>query len=196
MAPVPAAGTTFFDGDGIFISGATNSTIGGVLPIQRNIIADSGDHGIHLTDVIGANTNITIIGNAIGTDSSGTLNLGGSGSGIFVDNSDVRIGSDFDGNDDEAESNTIAFFAGDGVRVNGTSAAAIRGNSMFANGGLGIDLGGDGVTANDPGDADTGPSGLQNFPELSLAFAGANTEVTGTFEGACRGDLSTGFLRQ
>src|SRR5439155_6285803 len=27
-----------------------------------------------------------------------------------------------------------------------------------------IDQGGDGVTPNDPGDADTGPNGLQNFP--------------------------------
>ena len=38
-----------------------------------------------------------------------------------------------------------------------TCANRIRANSIYANGALGIDLGDDGVTPNDPGDADTGP---------------------------------------
>ncbi len=40
-------------------------------------------------------------------------------------------------------------------------------NSIYENTGLGIDLGGDGVTSNDPGDSDTGPNGLLNYPEFS-----------------------------
>jgi hypothetical protein len=44
----------------------------------------------------------------------------------------------------------------------------IRSNSIFANGGLGIDLGTDVVTVNDDGDGDTGPNNLQNFPVLSV----------------------------
>src|SRR5262249_1482087 len=72
--------------------------------------------------------------------------------------------------------NVIAFNGGAGVVV-GTDTAhgflatqagtgnAVLGNSIFANAGLGIDLGNaDGVTPNDPGDADTGPNNFQNFP--------------------------------
>ena len=41
---------------------------------------------------------------------------------------------------------------------------------------LGIDLGVNGVTANDPGDSDAGPNGLQNFPVLARA---TRTSATG-----------------
>ena len=45
-------------------------------------------------------------------------------------------------------------------------------NVIFSNQDLGIDLGANGVTVNDPdaaNDADTGPDGLQNFPDLVSA---------------------------
>ena len=45
----------------------------------------------------------------------------------------------------------------------------IKGNSIYSNGKLGIDLGNDGVTPNDPGDTDTGPNTLLNFPEIVSA---------------------------
>jgi CSLREA domain-containing protein len=48
----------------------------------------------------------------------------------------------------------------------------LQGNRIYANGGVEIDLGADGgaldgVTANDVGDLDQGPNGLQNFPVLA-----------------------------
>jgi hypothetical protein len=47
----------------------------------------------------------------------------------------------------------------------------VQGNSIFANGESGIDLGADdGVTANDANDPDTGPNDLLNKPVLTGAF--------------------------
>ena len=52
--------------------------------------------------------------------------------------------------------------------------------SITANTGLGIDIRGDGVTANDANDADSGPANLQNFPVLTSAVLGTGTTVIGT----------------
>ena len=54
-------------------------------------------------------------------------------------------------------------------------------NSIFSNGGLGIDLAVDGVTANDLGDGDTGPNGLLNFPVITSAVESGGT-VTVDFD--------------
>jgi hypothetical protein len=53
--------------------------------------------------------------------------------------------------------------------VDGASGNSILSNSIFANGGLGIDLDDNGPTANDQGDTDSGPNNLQNRPSLSSA---------------------------
>src|SRR5207253_9084199 len=67
--------------------------------------------------------------------------------------------------------------------VNPTSVGnAIRFNSIHDNVGLGIDLGGDGITPNDPGDLDTGPNSLQNTPVLTAVAAGSQTRVVGRLE--------------
>jgi hypothetical protein len=62
-----------------------------------------------------------------------------------------------------------------------------RGNSIYGNGLLGIDLNADGVTPNDACDADTGANGRQNFPVL--------TSVSGitTIQGTLNSAASTTF---
>src|SRR5207302_9043662 len=53
--------------------------------------------------------------------------------------------------------------------------------SISMNDELGIDLGDDGVTLNDPKDPDIGANNLQNFPVLSSIFSdGTTTVITGT----------------
>src|SRR5262249_11629095 len=80
--------------------------------------------------------------------------------------------------------NVIAFnrFAGVKIAVSpATTGNMIRGNSIFANGGLGIALHvSDSPTANDAGDSDTGPTNSQNFPVLASAVSAAGTTtITG-----------------
>ena len=58
-----------------------------------------------------------------------------------------------------------------GVLIGNGSGNALRGNSISANGALGIDLAPDGVTPNDTGDKDKGANKKQNFPVLTAASA-------------------------
>ena len=62
-------------------------------------------------------------------------------------------------------------------------AAHVHGNRIFANGTLGVDLIGDGITANDPNDTDSGPNNLLNTPVFDTAVKnGTDLLVTGTID--------------
>jgi hypothetical protein len=78
----------------------------------------------------------------------------------------------------------VAFNGSDGVVVLDAASTGdgIGGNAIFANGGLGIDLGGDGVTRNNAA-GHVGPNDFQNFPVLTSAVATASgTVITGTLD--------------
>ena len=83
--------------------------------------------------------------------------------------------------------NIVAYNGEDGISIidDGALRNSIRRNAIYRNGELGIDLGDDGATANDGGDVDLGPNGLQNFPLLrSVVSGGGNTTILGAFRGA------------
>ena len=98
--------------------------------------------------------------------------------------------------------NVIAFNTGDGIVITGSGSTdnAIRGNSIYSNGGLGINLVGGtedshGVTANDTGDADTGPNNLQNYPVLTSAIATATSaNTTATVKGTLNSTPNTSYF--
>jgi hypothetical protein len=163
---------------------------------ETNIISSnlSGGIGINaLNFFTNANAdNNTVAGNIIGTDATLTLIRGNTGAGILlraetaglnVDNN--IIGSNYDGNGDADEGNIITN-NDTGIHIvppiagSTTTGNKISRNSIFGNDQLGIDLGGDGITVNDNGDADTGPNDLFNAPVLiSTQIQGANLVVTG-----------------
>jgi len=108
----------------------------------------------------------------------GLVVLDGSGAGSSAG---LQIRSD--GN--EVSGLEIRNFSEEGILVLGSN-NTIRENAIYGNGGLSIDLGGDGPTPNDTLDHDRGANGLQNFPLLSLAetAAGNTTRVVGVLSAA------------
>jgi len=142
---------------------------------ERNIISGNTLDGVAVSTT-GTSLNV-VAGNYIGLDLTGSLPLGNGGSGValFTGGASNTIGGTSPG-----AGNFIAFNALSGVNVtdSATAANAILGNSVFLNAGPGIDLGGNGATANDLGDADAGPNNLQNFPDVSyITMSGGMLKV-------------------
>jgi trimeric autotransporter adhesin len=151
---------------GVILDGA-NNTVGGATADLRNVIAGNNYAGLSLSG--STSTGNVVIGNYVGVAADGTTAVTGSAFGVVAWNAAAnnRVGGTAAG-----EGNIIAN-AGVGVDIDASGgnvlATAILGNSISGNSGLGIDLGTNGVTANDAGDADTGPNNLQNFPVLTTA---------------------------
>jgi hypothetical protein len=166
--------------DSITIDRAPNNTVGGTTVGAGNVLADGNDSGVY---IFGSTAMGNIVqGNLIGTDATGTVALGNHNNGVTID---TAFGNTIGGVAAGA-ANTIAFNANNGIAVvNDVSTGnAIRGNSIHDNGGLGIDLGNDGVTLNDSS-GHAGPNLFQDFPLLSSAAAyGSTTVITGSLTSA------------
>jgi len=152
----------FPNSNGVSLANASDNVIGGTEDGAGNLISGNTFCGVQIMGQ-GATDN-RVEGNRIGTDISGDEDLSNGSDGVYIglDATDNTIG----GTVNEA-GNSIAFNEGNGVTVESGTGNAIRRNRIFANGSLGIDLGNDGVTANDVRDTDSGANGLQNFPSLS-----------------------------
>jgi hypothetical protein len=161
---------------GVRISGgASNNTIGGPTASARNVISGNG-LALEVADS-GTNDN-KVLGNYIGVGADGVTNLGNVYGGVnIIGGTGTVVGGDATG-----QGNLICFNGNRGVRIagNSTTGNSILGNAIYDNELLGIDLGGDGFTANDASDGDIGPNNLQNFPVLSAAHTGATTRIVGT----------------
>ncbi|MCA9758577.1 MAG: right-handed parallel beta-helix repeat-containing protein [Candidatus Eisenbacteria bacterium] len=88
----------------------------------------------------------------------------GAGGVLIRSGDDNRVGGEA-----EADRNEITGNGGAGIAVLGGTGHDLRGNSIFANAGLAVDIGADGPTPNDSRDADVGPNDLQNAPVLTDA---------------------------
>lgn len=144
--------------------------------ITENIISGSAFSGIAFYS---ANENL-LYGNFILANTMAGIEMGGDGNRIGGNG--ALEGNVIRGNGagvslayahgNFVEGNTISNNTGRGVRIIFESLDnTVSRNSIFSNGRLGIDLGGNGVTLNDQGDIDAGQNNLMNFPVLTSAKA-------------------------
>ena len=147
----------------------------------KNVISGGNNHAIW-----NEGSRNVIKGNYIGTDVTGMNKLGNNGAGIRIATPQAsynRIiknivsysqwsGIVLHGSNNFIQGNIISHNNNNGINVEESSEKnAIRRNRIFSNAWLGIDLGGeDGVTPNDPGDLDSGPNNLMNYPVLTEAI--------------------------
>jgi hypothetical protein len=170
-----ADGTTLIpNGAGVRLTNSSDNTIGGSsMSGAGNLISQ----GVLVR--AGSSRNL-FAGNTIGPlGDNGYDNL--PRFGVYVEDSSFNtIGGVAPG-----AGNLIRVIQGSGVTLVGQSAGnQVRGNAIYENGGIGIDLGGDGVTRNGthaPGEQ--GPNNWQQFPVLSTTQGGPSTTVTGTLAG-------------
>lgn len=151
------------DGSGV-VACSGSTTVGGTSSAARNLISGNGVSGVNI-----GGPGSVVRGNLIGTTKEGTTALGNRYDGVKIVGPSSTVAG-----------NTIAFnILGAGVKAveigEGTRANSILSNSIFSNGRLGIDLDGNGVTANDAGDADTGTNALQNYPTVTRATTSRST---------------------
>ncbi len=162
---------------GIQIDDSSENTIGGATAAACNVISGNEGYGVRISHDEGMQAVDNVVqGNYIGVAVSGAAALGNIGEGVHIEDAD----SNTIGGTGAGEGNVIAFSGDDGIWVHSGNGNALLGNAIFSNDSLGIDLGGSGVTPNDPADADTGANCLQNFPSLSsVSCSGINTRIQG-----------------
>jgi hypothetical protein len=172
---------------GVEITDAPDNRIGDTAEDSTNVISGNGQSGIFIHGVPAARN--IVVNNLIGTNTDGA-DIGNELDGVTIfESSNTAVGGVPDNS-----GNTIAYNGQDGVAVQGGGTAnAILRNRIYSNGALGIDLGGDFVTENDPGDADTGDNNLQNFPTIVNVVNGSTT-VMFEFNGAAKAVLRIEFF--
>nr|WP_275974099.1 Calx-beta domain-containing protein [Argonema galeatum] len=181
---------------GVYILGA-NNRVGTYVPgtndaAKPNLLSGNAQSGVTFDG--NTTTNNQVGGNFIGSDVTGNNPLPNNIAGVRIiggANNNTLGGT----TNQPLQSNIIAFNPV-GVFANANTANnSIVGNRIFSNTNLGIDLGNNGITANDAGDGDTGANNLQNFPVLTFAeIAGSNTACAGTFNSTANTNFRLEFF--
>jgi CSLREA domain-containing protein len=167
-------------GHGVSIVGSANNTVGRPVAGEGNTISANLGSGISITGA--ASTGNLVQNVLLGLDVFGTTPRPNVGHGVFIQGSS---GNTIGGSNPNASNLIVGNLAG-GVGILSGTGNRIRQNRIRDNGGIGIDLDRDGVlpfdglTYNDPGDADAGANALQNHPVLTAA---TDINVSGRLRG-------------
>jgi hypothetical protein len=162
--------------DGISIeAGAVNNTIGGTTAAERNVLSGNSGRGIWID---GASTTGNVMrGNYIGVAANGSTVVGNTQEAVYINAPGNTVGGTASG-----AGNVLAGSSGshDGVYVQSGTGNAILGNSIYGNGGLGIDLGTNGVNANNGTKNASLANADMDFPVFtSTTLSGTTLSVAG-----------------
>ncbi len=174
IGDLPYDNTPSYQQVGVAVWDGPNNVIG--TATDGNVVSGNAWYGVYIWGPNASGN--TIQGNIVGLDFLGVGVIPNGfdtppRAGIFISNAPGNL----IGGTAAGEGNIVAGNADAGITVSAAGAIdnTILGNTVYGNGALGIDLGGDGVTANDTDDLDTGPNDLLNFPVITLAAESAGT---------------------
>jgi len=187
-----ATGTTAIANNiGIYLYQSPNNVIGGTGVGQGNVTSGNTSFGIYLV-YSGANGNL-VQGNTIGLNASRSGPVPNGSSGIeFCCTGNGGTGNTIGGTVAGA-ANVISSNTGVGILMRGGTGNGILGNSIYGNGGIGIDLGADGVTPNDGAKPAGQPNLQMDFAVFtSVLLSGTTLTVTGYVGSAAGQSLFAG----
>ena len=155
-------------GNGVYVNGAANNTVGGTSAAARNVIAKNSGAGVKVYS--SASTGNVIEGNYIGTNAPGAATLGNTGDGVNISS---------------APSNTVGGTTG--TTPGGSCTGAC--NVISGNGGQGIEISGSGssgtvVEGNYIGTDETGEANVHNISDGIYISSSPNNTIGGTTEAA------------
>jgi hypothetical protein len=160
-------------GYGIIVSAtATSTTVGGTGTGAGNVISGNTGYGLQILS-----NGHTIQGNKIGINAAGNGGIANTTSGVYVSGANNSIGGSAGG-----AGNIIAYNTSSGIVVaTGTATGnLISRNSIYSNGSIGIDLGANGVTANDGAKTGSQPNQYMDFPVFTaITLSGTSLTVSG-----------------
>lgn len=163
--------------DGVIIEDAAQNTVGGAAAGARNLISSNDNNGVEI--VGGAATGNVVLGNFIGTDTSGSSDLGNGTQGVFIhqDASENRVGGAADAR------NVVSGNNGSGIYIEGASTRAnvVLGNLVGtdASGTSALGNSGNGILISESPDNTIGAAG-DNFSNLVSGNQGAGVRILGT----------------
>jgi hypothetical protein len=195
MEPLPLIrGTYFFDEFESFRKSAGQPPVtldGSNCPAPcSGLVLEGGNSGINGITFTGFPDFGVVLESDSNTVTNSEFDNNGLGGILIADSVNTVGGTEEDGN---------AFInnGGPGIVVRSGIENSILHNVFSGNAGPGIDLGEDGVTANDAGDGDTGPNSLQNYPILTnvqVQSEGRGPRIEGTLNSTANTSFSLQFF--
>jgi hypothetical protein len=145
------------NGNGVFINGPPNNTIGGTTSAARNVISGNNGTGIRIF-FLSATGNV-IQGNFIGTNALGTADLGNATDGLAISQAVTTVGGTVAG-----ARNIISGNNNNGILLSGSSGNLVQGNF------IGTDVNGTAAVGNSQsGSQVTGASANNTFGGTTTA---------------------------